>query len=304
LSEFLPVEHRDMKPASFEYHRASSLAEACAVLAGGDGEDERKVIAGGQTLVPLMAMRLTRPTLLVDINRLDELAGIEKTGERIAIGAMTRQRALERSPLVADELPLLAAALAHVGHVQTRNRGTIGGSVVHGDPSAEIPLVAMVLGARLKLASSAGVREVEAGAFFEGLMATAIRDDEILTALEFPVPARHGRTGCSFHEVAPRHGDFAIVSAAAQITLDDAGRCVDARLGIGGCAATPLRLADAEAALAGRAPDDDDIAAVLAILDGAIEPNDTPHASAAYRRRVAPELLRRAIDDALKDAAA
>jgi CO/xanthine dehydrogenase FAD-binding subunit len=293
-----------MKPAPFDYHRATSLEEACRLLAEDDGEAERKVIAGGQTLVPLLAMRLARPALLIDINRLHDLAGIDEGAEAISIGAMTRQRAAERSSVVRHRLPLLAKALSHVGHVQTRTRGTVGGSIVHGDPSAEIPLVAVVLGARLRLAGADGDRDVAGDGFFEGPMMTAIGPAEVLTAVDFPLRPAGGRVGAAFHEVAPRHGDFALVSAAAQVALDGDGRCLEARVGVGGCAMTPLRLAEAEAVLEGRSPESADVARAAAAVADAIDPEDTPQASAAFRRRVAPELVRRAIDEALREAAA
>ena len=293
-----------MKPAAFNYHRATSLEEALRLLAEDSPEAEHKVIAGGQTLAPLMAMRLSRPALLIDINRLDELAGIEESAGAITIGALTRQRRVERSDLVRARLPLLVEALGHVGHIQTRNRGTVGGSLVHADPSAEIPLIAVVLGARLRLAGVGGVREVAAEAFFEGPMTTAIGSDEILTAVDFPLPPSGGRRGSSFHEVAPRHGDFALVSAAVQVSVDDTGRCREARIGVGGCAMTPLRLPAGEAALKGSALADGDIEAALATVAGAIDPEDTPQASAGFRRRVAPELVRRALGEAIAEARA
>jgi len=284
-----------MKPAPFEYHRASDLADALRLLDAGSDEVEHKVIAGGQTLVPLMAMRLTRPALLIDLNRVTELNGIGHEGDCLRIGAMTRQGHVEASDLVRENLPLMAKALAHVGHVQTRNRGTVGGSLVHGDASAEIPLVAVVLGARLNIAAHEVSRVIEAGDFYEGPMMTAIEEIEILTSVDFPQV--QGRIGTSFQEVAPRHGDFALVSAAVQVVLDDNGKCTTARIGVGGCGLTPLRLADSEAALvAGK------IDAAVAAVDAAIDPEDTPQASAAYRRRIAPELVRRALEDAIAEA--
>ncbi len=293
-----------MKPAPFDYHRATSLVEACGLLAEGDDEAERKVIAGGQTLTPLMAMRLAQPALLIDINRLEDLAGINEADGTLTIGAMTRQRAAERSSLVGERLPLLAKALFHVGHVQTRNRGTVGGSIAHGDPSAEIPLVAVVAGARLRLAAAGGSREVAGEAFFQGPMTTAIKPDEILTAVDFPLPAAGDRLGAAFHEVALRHGDFALVSAAAQVALDSDGRCQEARVGVGGCAMTPLRLGDVEAVLQGTALETADISAAIETVADAIDPEDWPGASAEYRRRVAPELVRRAVVEAGREAAA
>jgi CO/xanthine dehydrogenase FAD-binding subunit len=283
-----------MKPAPFDYHRASDLADALRLLEAGSDEVEHKVIAGGQTLVPLMAMRLARPALLIDLNHVTELAGIERTGDALRIGAMTRQRRVEGSDLVQDNLALLTKALAHVGHVQTRNRGTVGGSLVHGDASAEIPLVAVVLGARLNIASNRGSRVIEAGDFFQGPMMTAIREDEILTSVDFPLAS--GRIGTSFQEVAPRHGDFALVSAAVQVGLDDSGNCTAAQIGVGGCGLTPLRLAASEAAVVAG-----DIDAAIAALDDAIDPENTPQASAGYRRRIAPELVRRALEDAFAE---
>ena len=292
-----------MKPAPFEYHRAHDLADALRLLDAGSDEVEHKVIAGGQTLVPLMAMRLTRPALLIDLNRVTELDGIEKTGDALRIGAMTRQRSVEASDLVQSDLPLMTKALAHVGHVQTRNRGTVGGSLVHGDASAEIPLVAVVLGARLNIVSHEGARVIEAGDFYEGPMMTAIAENEILTSVDFPLGA--GRVGTSFQEVAPRHGDFALVSAAVQVMLDDNGNCSAARIGVGGCGLTPLRLAASEAALVAGDVDDaiaGNIDAAVAAVDAAIDPEDTPQASTAYRRRIAPELVRRALEEAIAEA--
>ncbi|MDP6271155.1 MAG: xanthine dehydrogenase family protein subunit M [Alphaproteobacteria bacterium] len=292
-----------MKPAPFAYHLAGSLEEACRLLAEGDDEAEHKVIAGGQTLTPLLAMRLARPALLIDLNRLPHLAGIDEAAGALVIGAMTRQRAVERSPMVGRRLPLLVKALCHVGHVQTRNRGTVGGSIVHADPSAEIPLVAVVLGARMHLAGAGSSRQVGADAFFQGPMTTAIAAHEILTAVDFPLPAAAPRLGTAFHEVALRHGDFALVSAAVQLSLDGDGRCLEARIGLGGCGLTPLRLVGAEAALQETALESGDISAAIATVADAIDPEDTPATSAAYRRRVAPELLRRAIVEAIGEAA-
>ena len=285
-----------MKPAPFTYHSAVSLEEALQLLDPENGDTERKVIAGGQTLVPLMAMRLTRPSLLIDLNGLDELVGIDEGDSSIIIGAMTRQRDVERAAIVLKKIPLLAHALHYVGHIQTRNRGTIGGSLVHGDPSAEIPLVAVVLAARLHLASAKSRRIVDAEDFFEGPMTTSISDDEILTAIEFPLPPAGLCSGTSFQEIAPRHGDFALVSAGVQIALDDDGVCQVAHVGVGGCGMTPLRLHDCEAALMAG-----DLEHAIALVSQAIDPENTPQADAAYRRRVAPELVRRAVADAYED---
>ncbi len=292
-----------MKAAAFEYRKARSLEEICRVLAAPADGAEHKIIAGGQTLVPLMAMRLARPTLLVDINDVEALQGVAIEGDELVIGAGARQRAVERSEEVARAAALLAKALGFVGHQQTRNRGTIGGSLVHGDPSAEIPLAALVLDARLYARSVRGGVCYPAAGFFEGPMTTALADDECLTGIRFPIwPG--ARVGSGFHEVASRHGDFAIVSACAQLQLDSAGRCARIALGVGGAAPTPVRPAAAEAALAGKTPDRETIAAAADAAADALEPDSDLHASAGYRRRVAGVLLGRAIGQAVTEASA
>ncbi|MEX2617543.1 MAG: xanthine dehydrogenase family protein subunit M [Alphaproteobacteria bacterium] len=291
-----------MKPAAFDYFRPATLAEACALLAGAGDDADRRVLAGGQSLVPMMAMRLARPTHLVDISRIAELQGIRDRGDHVEIGAGTRQRAVEKDPVTARKLPLLAAALPHVGHHQTRNRGTIGGSIALGDASAEIPLVALVLNATFVIHGRNGRREAPAKGFFEGPMMTALAPDEILAAIRFPVWS--GVTGCGFHEIAPRRGDYALVSAAAQIALDADGICTRAAVGVGGCAPTPLRLPAVEDALVGKRLTDAPIAEAVASVPGLIDPESSTHASDAYRRRAAPHLVQRALRDALAAAAA
>ena len=292
-----------MKAAEFDYVRADSVAGACAALAAAGPGEEHKIIAGGQTLVPLMAMRLARPTLLVDIDGIAGLDGIARGDGEIAIGAMTRQRAAELSPLVQGELPLLAKALRFVGHLQTRNRGTVGGSLVHGDPAAEIPLVAVALDAGLEAEGTKGRRTYPADGFFEAPMVTAIGADECLTGARFPV-WNGARLGTGFQEIASRRGDFAIVAAAAQLALDGDGRCARIAAALGGVAPRPVRIAALESALVGSALEDGDIEAALASVDAAIEPDDDLHASAAYRGRVARVLLGRAIREARAEALA
>ena len=292
-----------MKAAEFDYVRADSVAAACAALAAAGPGEEHRIIAGGQTLVPLMAMRLARPTLLVDIDGIDGLAGIEARGGAVAIGAMTRQRAAELSPTVRDRLPLLAKALGFVGHLQTRNRGTVGGSLAHGDPAAEIPLVAVALDAALEAEGGAGRRSYPAASFFEAPMVTAIAADECLVEARFPVWNR-GRIGTGFQEVASRKGDFAIVAAAAQLALDGDGRCARIAAALGGVAPVPARVPALEDALAGGTLEDGAIEAALECVDAAIEPDDDLHATAAYRGRVALVLLGRAIREARAEALA
>ena len=287
-----------MKPAPFEYSRPADIDEACALLAADDGA---RLIAGGQTLVPLMAMRLARPALLIDINDIAALQGIAVDGDALVLGAGTRQRAVERSAEVRRALPLLAKALCFVGHQQTRNRGTIGGSLVHGDPSAEIPLVTLVLGASLHALSARGAATYDAASFFDGPMMTALAADECLVEVRYPIwPGE--RIGTAFHEVAARRGDFAIVAACAQVQLDRAGRCARIAAGVGGAAPTPVRLRGLEDALAGGTLAPEAVEAALAGIDEALEPDSDLHAGADYRRRVARVLLGRAIEQARADA--
>ena len=292
-----------MKAAEFDYIRADSVAAACEALAAAGPGEEHKIIAGGQTLVPLMAMRLARPALLVDIDGIPGLGGIEARDSHIAIGAMTRQRAAELSPAIRDAVPLLARALRFVGHVQTRNRGTVGGSLVHGDPSAEIPLAAVALDAELAAEGTGGRCTYAAASFFEGPMVTAIAPDECLVEARFPV-WNGGRIGAGFQEVASRQGDFAIVAAAAQVALDGDGTCTRIAAALGGVAPGPVRIAALEDALAGTRLDDGAIDTALAAVEAAIEPDDDLHATAAYRGRVAEVLLGRAIREARDEARA
>ncbi|MDE0334073.1 MAG: FAD binding domain-containing protein [Defluviicoccus sp.] len=291
-----------MKAAEFDYIRADSVAAVCEALAAAGPGEEHKIVAGGQTLVPLMAMRLARPTLLVDIDGIPGLDGIDAGNGVVAVGAMTRQRAAELSPAIREDVPLLAKALRFVGHLQTRNRGTVGGSLVHGDPAAEIPLAAVALDAELEAEGTGGRRVYPANGFFEGPMFTAIAADECLVEARFPV-WNGARVGTGFREVASRQGDFAIVAAAAQVALDGDGRCTRVAAALGGVAPRPVRIAALEDALAGTRMEDDGIDAALGAIDGAIEPDDDLHATAAYRARVARVLLGRAIREARDEAA-
>lgn len=294
-----------MKAAEFDYLRAASLDEACDALKITGDDREAKIIAGGQTLVPLMAMRLARPTLLIDINKLDELKGIQASSDRVAIRAGTRQRAAERSDVVQDSLPLLARVLPFIGHWQTRNRGTVGGSLACADPSAEIPLVAMTLDAELVARSAAGgERIIPAGDFFEAAMMTTLAEDECLVEARFPIWSDGGTVGTGFHEVSSRKSDFAVASAAAQITLDSDGVCRRIALAVGGVAPSPTRLGQVEAALLGSRLEDKLVSEAAAEIGGMIDPDDDLHGTAGYRKRVAGVLAGRAICDARDDALA
>jgi aerobic carbon-monoxide dehydrogenase medium subunit len=288
-----------MKAAPFEYTRAGSLAEACALLS--EHGLDAKLIAGGQSLVPMMAMRLARPAYLVDVNDAADLQEIRADGEHVSIGAVVRQAKLERDAVIHAKLPLLQQALRWVGHVQTRNRGTAGGSMVHADPSAEIPLVAVTLGARLKLVSDSEETWMDAGEFFLAPLVTAIAPEQCLAELRFPV-WRDARTGCSFQEISIRHGDFALASACAQVAIDDAGRCTRAAIGIGGAGPVPISVAEVAAELHGELLDERTVIAAANAAAAAVEPESDLHASAEYRRHLAEVLVAAALR-AARDAA-
>jgi xanthine dehydrogenase iron-sulfur cluster and FAD-binding subunit A len=292
-----------LKPAPFEYYRAADLDEACALLCMGDG-DEARLIAGGQTLVPLMAMRLARPKRLIDIARIPELAFVRKEDSAIAIGATTRQHVLEHDPLVRAEVPLLAMVMPHIGHAPTRARGTLGGSLANADPAAEIALVAVTLEATLAYREGARAIETAAAEFFTGPMTTVLPPTGLLTGARFPI-WRHARVGVGFHEVSSRTSDFAFASAAAQIALDEAGICRRAALGIGAVTSVPLRLDRLGEKLENLSfqevqekPIREEVAALLSDQDVFSD----LHASGDYRRRAAAALLIRAIFDAWRNA--
>ena len=287
-----------MKAAAFEYARPASLAEACALLAA---DEEARPISGGQTLVPMMAMRLARPTLLVDISRLPELAGISLHGGMVVIGAATRQAVAQANQLVASAIPLLARALPFVGHTPTRNRGTVGGSVANADPAAEIPLVLITLGGAVRVQTTQGAKTIAADDFLEGPMMTSLPEAGILVALEFPV-WEDARIGVGFHEISARQSDFAYVSAAAQVALDENGVCTRCAIGIGAAAPAPVRLDSAMQALTGSRLSSGQIRAALAPAIDAMEIMVDSHATPAYRRRVALTLAARALEQARDEA--
>lgn len=285
-----------MKPAPFDYVRPSSLTEACEILAA---DEDARVIAGGQTLIPMLAMRLARPTKLVDILRLKELHGIRAETDTVVIGAVTRQVEVERSEVIRRCLPLLTKALPWVGHPPTRNRGTVGGSIANADPSAEIPLVAVTLGAEIEIANPSDRTRMPADEFFIGPMLTSVTSGDCVCAVRFPVWT-HQRIGTGFHEVSARQSDFAFVAAAAQVALDDAGCCVEATLGLGGVGDRAIRIDVAP--LIGEIPARAAIAAVVRAATADLEASSDLHATADYRRRVAVTLGTRALEDAFSDA--
>jgi 2-furoyl-CoA dehydrogenase FAD binding subunit len=270
-----------MKPVRFDYIRAQSLAEAHAGL--NSGGDDARIIAGGQSLLPMLSMRMARPTVLIDIMHLPELAKIEIKDDAIRIGAGVRQAALLGWPELAERQPLLAAALPWVGHAQTRSRGTVCGSVAHADPSAEIPLALLVLRGAVVLSSQRNRRRVAAEEFFTGLMSTAREDEELIEAVE--IPCRGAGHGYAFHEFARRHGDFAIVACAAIARQDGV------RLAIGGVADCPVARDFPD--IDGDALDD-----ALDRLAGDLDARDDLHATADYRRALVRRLGRATIAEA------
>ncbi|HXS39911.1 MAG TPA: FAD binding domain-containing protein [Stellaceae bacterium] len=289
-----------MKAADFDYVRAQSVAEACRLLDGAAGDG--KIIAGGQTLVPLLAMRLARPALVVDIAGIADIQGIADETQSLAIGAATRQADALADPALARRLPLLAKGLRMVGHPQTRNRGTIGGSLANADPAAEIGLVARTLDAELVLRSSKGERVVPIAEFFLGAMTTVLSTEECLTRVRFPVWRDTGRIGTGFEEMSLRRSDFALVAASCQLALDTDRVCRRLALAIGGAEPAPRRFDAAEARLVGTRLEPGDLAAASRAVEAALDPITDAHASADYRRRVAGVLAVRAIEMARDEA--
>ena len=279
-----------MKPPAFEYVAVASTEEAVAQLAA-HGDDAR-LLAGGQSLMPILNMRLATPGRLVDLNRVRTLSYIVERAGGVAIGAMTRQRTVERSEFVAAAVPLLAEALPWVGHTAIRNRGTIGGSLAHADPAAELPAVAVCLDARLTLRGPAGERTLAAREFFRGYLTTALAPTELLAEVWFP-SALPG-TGAAWIEFARRHGDYALVGVAAVVTLE--GSTVRrASLAVTGVDGVPVRAVDAERLLIGAPLSAESMAAAAESVRRTLEPQDDIHATAAYRRHLAGILIVRAL---------
>ena len=286
-----------MKLPCVEYEAPAAVAEAVGLLS--EHQDEASVLAGGQSLIPLLALRLARPAVLIDINGVRELSGLSLTDGSLAIGAMVREYVAEESAMVAAKVPLLAAALPLIGHEAIRSRGTIGGSLAHGDPAGELPAVALALDAEFVVRSQAGDRVIPAAAWFEGYLSTSRRPDELLVEVRFP--AAGPDTGVAFLEIARRHGDFAIVGLAASLTLAG-GAISDARLAFAGMSDVPVRAAGAENFLVGERPSTNlfEDAARLATAD--LNPPADLHGSSEYRKKVAATLVRRGLQAAAQDA--
>jgi CO/xanthine dehydrogenase FAD-binding subunit len=285
-----------MKPAPFDYVCPETLEEALSILSE-FGEDA-KVLAGGQSLVPTMNMRLARPAMIVDINRLPRLADIRSHNGSIHIGALVRQADAEREQRIPQAIPLLALALPHVGHRQTRNRGTICGSLAHADPSAEVPLVAVAVNAQIEAQSSRGARRIAADAFFDSFFTTTLAADELVTAATFP--AHSEGCGYAFEEFALRHGDFAIVATACAVRIDADGKTDTLSIVLGGVGERPYRC-DTDAWL-GRALTADAIEDLAQTASARIDPPSDLRGTAKYRRWLAQGQIRRTLSRALEGA--
>jgi carbon-monoxide dehydrogenase medium subunit len=280
-----------MKLPAFEYACPATLSEAVALLASHDGD--AKAIAGGQSLVPMLAFRVASPSLLVDLRKLPGLDRITITDAGVSLGALVRWRDIEDDARLRHAHPLLAAAIKHVAHYQIRNRGTVGGSVAHADPAAEMPGVVVTCEATIAVTGKSGARVIPADSFFQGALTTALAPDEIITEIRFPAWPAGRRFG--FEEFALRRGDFALAAAAVFYDQDAEGRAANAHVGVIGVGDRPVRLSSVEAALDGARVDAAAIARAAAAASAAVDPQDDIHASAAYRRSLVGTMVERAL---------
>ncbi|HTZ77624.1 MAG TPA: xanthine dehydrogenase family protein subunit M [Stellaceae bacterium] len=285
-----------MKPAKFAYHAPSSLDEAVSLLQRYAGE--ARVLAGGQSLIPMMNFRIAAPAALVDLNRMPDLDYIRQEGGVVRIGAMTRQRKLEFSPVIAERLPLLRDAIKLVGHLPTRSRGTIGGSLAHADPAAELPMMLQVLEGEVVARGPAGERVIKAGEFFRSLLTTALTAEEILIEVRFPAMPAGARY--AVEEFARRHGDFAICAVAAVLQCDG-NRCTKARLATGGTGPVPLRLEAAEAVLEQKGLSEAAVEEATEAAARAVEPMADQNGSAEFRRHLSRVLTGRVLRKAIEE---
>lgn len=285
-----------MKPAQFEYFAPSSVDEAFALLV--EHGDEAKVLAGGQSLVPLMNMRLARPSVIVDLNEISELSFLDLEGEKLRIGAMTRQGVVERSARCRERAPLLHEAIGFIGHAAIRSRGTVGGVIAHADPAAELPAVVLALGADMVVKGPQGKRTIAARDFFQGYLTTSLAADEILT--EIRIPPWPEQSGWSFTEISRRHGDFAIVGVACVVEADANNVCTGARLVLTGVGGTPYVSEVGTQFLFGKALEDEVLDEAQHVVSGDpdLQPEADIHASALYRKEVAGVMAKRALRSA------
>jgi carbon-monoxide dehydrogenase medium subunit len=280
-----------MKLPPFEYACPTTLPEAVQLLSERNGD--AKPIAGGQSLVPMLAFRLAQPTLLVDLRKLADLRGIKISAKGVTLGAMVRWREIEDDERLDTAHPLLKAAVAHIAHYQIRNRGTVGGSLAHADPAAEMPAIAMTCDAEIAVVGKSGARVIQAADFFQGALTTALTADEIIVEVRLPAWPAGRRWG--FEEFARRRGDFAMAAAALFYDQSADGKARNAHVGVAGVADRPLRLPSAEDVLSGRAVDQATIAEAEAAASAAVDPQDDIHASAAYRRALVGTMVERAL---------
>ncbi len=287
-----------MKPPAFDYYAPDTLEAALAMMTqyGSDA----KPLAGGQSLIPAMNFRVLQSPILIDLNRLIELDSIRLADGELRVGAMTRQRRVEREPLVAQLAPLLHDTMPYIAHPQIRNRGTLGGSMTHADPAAELPVIAIALNARFRLQSVAGERWVRAEDFFLGMFTTALQPDELLVEIAFP--ALPFGAGWSFMEFARRHGDYALMGVATWLTLDEHGACRDARLVYLNAGIGPIDAKQAARLLKGQTVSDEAIAAAISAADEEISPTGNVHCTPEYQRQLARVLTRRALKQATERA--
>ena len=288
-----------MKPAPFEYFAPDTIEGALELLK--EHGTEARFLAGGQSLVPMLALRLARPSVLIDLNRVGALAGLAEHYGELRIGAMTRQGTVLASPIVERRAPLLTQVLAEVGHPPIRARGTVGGSLAHADPAADLPVAMLALDARFVLQSASADRAVDAQDFVKGMFETAIASDELLAEIRIPTRSGSG-SGSGYQKMSHRKGDFAIVSTAALLQTDAHGLCRFARLVLGAVGPVPVRCREAEDLLVGRALDPATIARATELLPDAAFEFDSRNASRPYRKRIAPVLARRALTTAWNNA--
>ncbi|MPZ53292.1 MAG: xanthine dehydrogenase family protein subunit M [Acidimicrobiia bacterium] len=287
-----------MKPARFSYEVPETVEEAVSLL--GEHGYEAKLLAGGQSLIPLLSFRMARPAVLVDVNRVQGLDFVEWESDGVRIGALARHRVLETDPELTTRCPMAAEALALVGHVAIRNRGTVAGSMAHADPAAEWPLVALVLGGVFTVVGPVGERQVPASEFFRGFMTTVLEPDEMITELRLDMP-RNG-SGSAFLEFARRHGDYAQAGAGSIVQLDGSGRVSDARVGLLGVGTTPIRASAVEEALVGVTPTETDLVELSQLAGESMAPLDDVHADADYKRHLGTVMVRRTLETALQRA--
>src|SRR5947199_915581 len=289
---------RLMKMPPFEYACPTTLSEAVALLASRDGD--AKALAGGQSLVPMLAFRLAQPALLVDLRKLPDLRQIKISNDGVALGAMTRWRDIEDDTRLRTAHPLLVAAVAHVAHYQIRNRGTVGGSIAHADPAAEMPGIALTCEAEIVAMGKAGPRTIKAADFFQGALTTALNADEIIVEIRLPAWPAGRRWG--FQEFARRRGDFALAAAALFYDMDASGKAANAHVGVVGVADRPLRLPSVEAVLNGATIDAATSAKAEAATTAAVDPDSDIHASGAYRKALVGTMVERALEMAAEQA--